>query len=294
MPPLPQYAFMAWCLLKNTGIRLPLHCNLWNWCKVTTVRARFGVLLALSFSPVAKRGSPSMVRTVGWTADLLHLFSVSLKFAWAFSVEYGIWETPTAPQKLSLLRMTLKQLGPYLRIHSRPGPFVTHSYHLVRTNRTISRLLASQSKQNGPNCHFFRRQWQKTVATTAQNRAAFRCLHLARFLPESTDYSASFAPSRKAMNIIKITSFPVFRLCVVTRLRVGRLRFNSRQGAVKAFFSVTTYRLALGPTQLPMLWVLGVKQPGSEADHSHPSSAEVKNAWSHTSTSLCTSSQRDV
>jgi len=29
---------------------------------------------------------------------------------------------------------------------------------------------------------------------------------------------------------------------------------------------------------------LGVKRPGREADHSHPSTAEVKNAWSHTST----------
>jgi hypothetical protein len=29
---------------------------------------------------------------------------------------------------------------------------------------------------------------------------------------------------------------------------------------------------------------LGVKRPGREAGHSHPSSAEVKNAWSYTST----------
>jgi len=28
----------------------------------------------------------------------------------------------------------------------------------------------------------------------------------------------------------------------------------------------------------------GVKRPGSEADHSRPSSAEVKNAWIYTST----------
>jgi hypothetical protein len=47
-------------------------------------------------------------------------------------------------------------------------------------------------------------------------------------------------------------------------------------------------RLALGPTQLHIQWVagalfLGVKRPGREADHSPPSSAEVKNAWSYTS-----------
>jgi hypothetical protein len=31
---------------------------------------------------------------------------------------------------------------------------------------------------------------------------------------------------------------------------------------------------------------LGVRQPEHEADHSPPSTAEVKNAWSYTSTSL--------
>jgi len=46
---------------------------------------------------------------------------------------------------------------------------------------------------------------------------------------------------------------------------------------------------ALEPTQPPIRWLpeapsLGVKRPGCEADHSPPSSAEVKNAWSYTST----------
>jgi hypothetical protein len=41
--------------------------------------------------------------------------------------------------------------------------------------------------------------------------------------------------------------------------------------------------------QQPIQWVpealsLGVKRPGREADHSPPSSAEVKNAWSYIST----------
>jgi hypothetical protein len=45
----------------------------------------------------------------------------------------------------------------------------------------------------------------------------------------------------------------------------------------------------MGPTQSPIQWVpgalsLGVKRPGREADHSPPSSAEVKIAWSYTST----------
>jgi hypothetical protein len=47
--------------------------------------------------------------------------------------------------------------------------------------------------------------------------------------------------------------------------------------------------MALGPSQPPIQGVpgalsLGVKQPGREADHSPPSSAEVKNACSYTST----------
>jgi len=45
---------------------------------------------------------------------------------------------------------------------------------------------------------------------------------------------------------------------------------------------------ALGPLQPPIRWVpgslsLGLKRPGSEADQSPPSSAEVKNVWSYTS-----------
>jgi len=44
-----------------------------------------------------------------------------------------------------------------------------------------------------------------------------------------------------------------------------------------------------GPTQLPIQWVpgalsLGVKRPRRKADHSPPSSTEVRNAWSYTST----------
>jgi len=48
----------------------------------------------------------------------------------------------------------------------------------------------------------------------------------------------------------------------------------------------TASRPALGPTLPPIHWVPGalspaVKRPGREADHSPPSSAEVKDAWSY-------------
>jgi hypothetical protein len=50
----------------------------------------------------------------------------------------------------------------------------------------------------------------------------------------------------------------------------------------KIFLLSTSSRPVLGPTQLSIQWVPGalslvVKRPGLEADHSHPSSAEIKN-----------------
>jgi hypothetical protein len=66
------------------------------------------------------------------------------------------------------------------------------------------------------------------------------------------------------------------------------LGFNSRRGLGILVFT-TASRMALGPTQPLIQWVpgalsLGVKRPGREADHSPPYGAEVKNAWSYTST----------
>jgi hypothetical protein len=54
-------------------------------------------------------------------------------------------------------------------------------------------------------------------------------------------------------------------------------------------FFTTTSRSALEPIQPPTQLVpgalsLGVEQPGHEDDHSPPSSAEVNNMWSYTST----------
>jgi hypothetical protein len=48
-------------------------------------------------------------------------------------------------------------------------------------------------------------------------------------------------------------------------------------------------RMALESTQPPTQWILGsfspeIKQPGHESDHSPPSAAKVKTAWSYTST----------
>jgi hypothetical protein len=61
---------------------------------------------------------------------------------------------------------------------------------------------------------------------------------------------------------------------------IGVLGFDSRRGLGILLFTIPS-RTALGPTQPPVQWVpgavsLGIKLPGREADHSAPSSAEVK------------------
>jgi hypothetical protein len=72
---------------------------------------------------------------------------------------------------------------------------------------------------------------------------------------------------------------------------VGVLVLDSRRGLGIFLFTTMTIT-SLGPTQPPIQWVPGalslggggLKQLGREADHSPPSSAEVKNSWSYTST----------
>jgi hypothetical protein len=66
----------------------------------------------------------------------------------------------------------------------------------------------------------------------------------------------------------------------------SRVRFPAGAGNFSLLHHVQP---ALGFTQPPIQWVPGalslrVKQPGLEADHSPPSSAEVNNAWHYTST----------
>jgi hypothetical protein len=50
------------------------------------------------------------------------------------------------------------------------------------------------------------------------------------------------------------------------------------------FLFTAKSRAALGPTQFPVLWVLWLKRPRLEADHSSSTGAENTNAWSYIST----------
>jgi hypothetical protein len=68
---------------------------------------------------------------------------------------------------------------------------------------------------------------------------------------------------------------------IVTRLRAGRLGFNSRQWKWWIFFLfATASRSTAGRTQPLIQWGSGAR----ETDHSPPWSAEVKNEWSYAST----------
>jgi hypothetical protein len=67
---------------------------------------------------------------------------------------------------------------------------------------------------------------------------------------------------------------------LATGWTTGVQGFDSRRG-LGIFLFTTASRKALGPTQPPIQWVpgplsVGIKRPEREADHSSPSSAEVK------------------
>jgi hypothetical protein len=68
--------------------------------------------------------------------------------------------------------------------------------------------------------------------------------------------------------------------CWDTGWTIKVIGFDFRRG-LGIFLFITTSRTALGPTQSAIQWVpgalsLGVKRQRREADHSPPSSAEVK------------------
>jgi hypothetical protein len=102
--------------------------------------------------------------------------------------------------------------------------------------------------------------------------------------------SCTMCSSCSRRPVRKLLDTPSSSAVDVTALGYGLddRRFESRQGLGIVLFT-TASRPALGPTPLPIQWVLRalslwVKQPARETDHSPPSCAEVKNAWSYAST----------
>jgi hypothetical protein len=96
-------------------------------------------------------------------------------------------------------------------------------------------------------------------------------------------------PYRKLTVLIKpIPIYPVSRDS--DWLRAGQQRGRSSSPCrVKNFLFSTSSRPALGPTQPHTQWVPGalspgVKRPGREADHSPPTTTEIKKTWIYTST----------
>jgi hypothetical protein len=89
-----------------------------------------------------------------------------------------------------------------------------------------------------------------------------------------------------SFHILSILSFRTTHLPIISRysdwLRVGRPRGRSSSpNRVKNFLFSTSSIPALGSTQPPIQWVPGalfprVNRPGREADHSPPTSAELK------------------
>jgi hypothetical protein len=91
------------------------------------------------------------------------------------------------------------------------------------------------------------------------------------------------------LRFVLILSYRNSSVSMVTNLRAGRLGFDSLQGQGISLLATGVSRLTLGSIQSPMQWVpaslsMGVKRPGREGDHSISSRAEVKNAWTNTST----------
>jgi hypothetical protein len=129
--------------------------------------------------------------------------------------------------------------------------------------------------------------WQRLAIHTSEVRLA-AMLELIRYYVTTTYNALIFLPRiMKPIKLVKSYYRPnTLRYCALGYgLDDG---FEPHQGIGNVLFT-TASRPVLGPTHppiqlMPRTLYLGVKRPGREADHSPPSSAEVKNTWSYIST----------
>jgi hypothetical protein len=90
-------------------------------------------------------------------------------------------------------------------------------------------------------------------------------------------------------SILQFFNFFNLQSLQIVPSRSDNININ-KASSITFFVFTTASTTALGPTQPPIRWVLGalslgLNRPRREADRSSPSSSEVKNALSYTSTS---------
>jgi hypothetical protein len=99
-------------------------------------------------------------------------------------------------------------------------------------------------------------------------------------LPPSSDKKLGQPQISRLISTFTLgTKSPLPRVIIILKTQCDNYFCTRRE--MRIFLFTTASTTALGPTQPPIQWVLGalslgVKRPGHEADHSPPSSAEVK------------------
>jgi hypothetical protein len=124
-----------------------------------------------------------------------------------------------------------------------------------------------------------------TICSSRSRRTVRKLLDTSSYSDIPTLW-ASYRMLLKCVERIIRSTYKVISNCYGLDDQGSRVRFPAGAGNFSLHY---LSRTALGPTLPPIQWVpgalfLGVKRPGREADYSPPSSAEVKNAWSYTST----------
>jgi hypothetical protein len=104
----------------------------------------------------------------------------------------------------------------------------------------------------------------------------------------SSSYLSNYNRAEMKWSYLITKPVATFRAGLGAEWWVGGGGFETRQ-ELRIFLFTTASRPALGPTQPSIQWVQGalsleVMRPAREANHSRPSSVEVKNVWGYTFT----------
>jgi len=132
---------------------------------------------------------------------------------------------------------------------------------------------------------------------TSNGYVMYVTLRFRNIRPLNADFDIFVFPRNQMTKISTCIAFTTYSSLNATGVKqwhradfvnLGRLDFDSRKGQVFVFFFFfsTASKPALGTAQPHFQWVPGGGGffPGHEPDHSPPSNAKSKNAWSYTST----------